>query len=523
MVIVRKHRQQKQQSDRVQQVSLNLEQRPLKMLARMVAEQLEFHPLPSLIVSWGLIADLNFAFAKGWNQTSVWVGGPGEGKSRGAWRLGKEWKALTGQKFVYCWDIDHIPECNDGYHLHIDEWLLIEGTGKIHELQRLKNLYDTSRVKQINISVSTPTSPAIPFATFEATTHSQDFTNRINMFEVRVPLPRYGLVYIGNALIPLGEDDEAWLKYERESYARKTAIWESKGKKIVDVKFDAQELAKEVIDWAQENKFSISTQGIATTFVRKLAQEREWDTNYATEPDIINWVKILMEKDDFTKDVFVPTPSEGWNGLRKALWEWLVKSKKMNKKTAHYLADWYVSKQIHQGKIGEQYGVSRDQVNTSISTYDDIFTGSESQIGKIAEAWFKLHTDSLSSRAGGGHKNDPDILLTVPVGEGDGETGKGKGKGKEVAVNVKWALTEPKFRRSFDSTPEDQWAPNAVLAVINSNQKVNTQTTTETPVIRLYPLAEPTTYAHYQKGVPCAPEELAARILDMFGKDEDDV
>ena len=470
---------------RKQKKQSNFTMRPLKYLARMVATVRGFLRFSTIEVTKGLLEDIQFAFEHKWNVTCVFVGGPGEGKSRGVWRLAKEWTKHTGGKFHYCWDIDQIPDVQPGDWLHIDEWFIPEGQGKMQALQRLKHLFDTGRLLMICISVSTPITPNLPFVTFEATTLAQDFDSRQNLFEIRFPLSGFGMVHIGDAIIPLGEDDETWIQYEKDSRARKKEIWDKKGKKIVAAKFDAEQLAKVVIDWADERKIAVSSKALATTLVRKLATERNWDTNYATEPDIVNWVMVhyVVPNDS---DSFIPTVTPGWDGLRDTLFKWLS-HQKLQKKTAHYLADWYVSKGLTQTQIGEQYGVTRDTIQKAVFRYKDIFSGHESTLGKMAEAWFAVHTDLYAPVVGTGGKDCADVLLRIDT--------------DQIAVNVKWALSEPEYRRNFDSTPEHTW-DLALLAVVNSLQTT----------IRLYPITGPSTYAHWQKGVPCAPEELASTI-----------
>jgi len=469
--------------------------RPLKFLARKVATERNFVPLSTAEVTKGVVDDIRFAFEHGWNETCIVVGGPGEGKSRFIWVLAKMWIAFTQGIFEYCWDIDEIPDVIDGSWVHIDEYLIPEGVGKFQAMQRLKNLYDTGRALMNSISVSSPTTPNIPFSTFEATALAQDFDNRRNLFEIRVPLPRFGMVYIGNMVIPIGQDDEQWMKYEAESRARKKELWDTKGKKTISTKIDTKALAQDVIKFAYEQKIPISSKQVAIALVHKLAEERKWDTNYATEPDIVTWVMIQYSGPNNGKP-FIPTASKGWDGLRDALFQWLIHNKetKLQEKTAHYIADWYVSLDLNQTEIGRQYNVGRDAIAKALGTYRDIFHGHESELGKMAEAWLASHVDTLSPRVGTGHRDSADVLLTVD--------------GTEVAINVKWALTEADYRRSFDSTPEHQWEHSSFLAVINSMKNT----------IRLYPITGQQTYAHHEKGVPCAPEELTETIKKLMAE-----
>ena len=208
---------------------------------------------------------------------------------------------------------------------------------------------------------------------------------------------------------------------------------------------------------------------------------------YMTE--VIQWAKEELDGEERSSG-FIPTVTAGWKGLRTAFHRWLV-SQRVRSKTAWYLADWYIFKGLDQSEIGAQYGVGRDAVNKSVSRYRDIFTGHESELGIMAEKWVAAHTDSLHAVRGSGHRDDPDILLTV--------------NDQTVALNVKLCL-EGKFRRNFDSTPEDTHMPHAYLAVVHAR----------VPVIRLYPITGPQTYAHHEQGVPCAPEGLGEKLLEMI-------
>ena len=206
--------------------------------------------------------------------------------------------------------------------------------------------------------------------------------------------------------------------------------------------------------------------------------------------EVIWWAKDELEESP-SKAPFIPSASKGWDGLRSDLHRWFVRHK-MKSKTAHYLADWYVSKGLNQTQIGEQYGVSRDTIQKTVLRYKDIFRGKETELGMLAEHWLAAHTDSLGAVVGTGGKESDDVLLTIGSAT--------------AALNVKWVLTEPKYRRNFDSSPEHEHLPNAWLAVVNSM----------TNTIRLHPVTGPQTYAHHETGVPCAPEMLEDTLKEMI-------
>lgn len=395
--------------------------RPLKFLARQVATERNFAPLPTAVVTKGLLDDIKFAFEHKWNTNPVFVGGPGEGKSRGVWRYAKEWLKLTLQIFKYCWDIDQIPDTAEGGWFHIDEWFIPEGQGKLQALQRIKHLFDTGRLLMKCISVSTPTAPNLPFCTFEATTLAQDFDNRLNLFEIRVPLPRFGMVYIGNAIIPLGEDDDAWIQYEKDSRARKTEIWDKKGKKVVGAKFDVEKVAQEVIDWARKNKYDISSDSKATTLVRKLAEERGWDTNYATEPDIVNWVSMIRKKRRVEDKASAPKKfgefSPGWKGLQEFVEEWCLKQKPPRKEYAEGTAQWIVPTNPPTSKDDAynlvDFGTNPVKVATLVREITNLkrrIQRPDREFTDFTESWLASQLDIIGARKVGG-QDAPDIIL----------------------------------------------------------------------------------------------------------------
>lgn len=394
--------------------------RPLKFLARKVATERNFVPFTTDVVTKGLLDDMRFAFEHHWNITCVFIGGPGEGKSRGVWKLANIWTLMTHGQFEYCWDVDEIPDVIDGSWVHIDEYLIPEGPGKFLALQRLKNLFDTARALMNCISVSTPTAPNTPFSTFEATTLAQDFDNRRNLFEIRVHLPRFGMVYIGNAIIPIGKDDDKWLQYEAESYARKTGVWDSKGKKTIAPKFDAQKLAQEVIAWAKEQNVTISSRDVARTIVRKLAKERKWDTDYASEPDIITWV-MLNGKTNGTNDNSQQKGygeySTTWNGLREYINSWCLRHKPPRKEYAEATAMWIVPDDppLSQDDVFELIDFGESPVKAAslareIRALRRRVQHPDRDFTDFTESWLASQLVNLGARKLGG-QDKPDIML----------------------------------------------------------------------------------------------------------------
>ena len=215
---------------------------------------------------------------------------------------------------------------------------------------------------------------------------------------------------------------------------------------------------------------------------------------YMTE--IIQWSKFELGNGSAAgskqrKPVFVPQVTEGWNGLRTAFRDWLKISVKIRKESARYIATGET-----QAEIGAKYGRGVDAVNKAVGRHTDSFVGREIEYGEIAEKWVQAHTESLSSRQIGG-SGKPDVLCRL-----DDDT--------EAALNVKMCLKET-YRRSFTTSPECEWEHGA-LVVVHSFAKYKK---THRPVIRLYPITGYQTYAHWEKGVPCAPESLAERLKEM--------
>jgi len=386
-------------------------------------------PLSTYKVTKAVKEDMEFAFRHGWNVTCVIVGGPGEGKSRAVFLLSDLWTKLTGGERKITWNISEIPELNDGDWLHIDEWLYLRGKGSKLALDALKNLYPLGRAKQICISVSTDVAPGLPFVTFEATTLAQDFDNRRNLFEIRVPLPGHGLVYIGNAIFPLSKDDERWAEYELESYRRKTDVFMEGGEQRVSFKLDNMDIAEQVIEWADGKDLIISTRGHATAALDSMAKERGLKLNYAIEETISNLIVMLIrsraEEESSSQETKFGDFTEDWAGLRGFIEKWCLGKKPARKEYATATAMWIVpeSPPLSQDDVFDliDFGANPVKVGTltreirklrkRIQRPDRAFTD-------FTESWVASQLDILGARSLGG-QDAADIVL-----EG----------GKEVAV-----------------------------------------------------------------------------------------
>ncbi|MBY8998902.1 MAG: hypothetical protein KGD60_14335 [Candidatus Thorarchaeota archaeon] len=377
-------------------------------------------------VTKAVVEDLKYAFRRRWNVTAIVVGGPGEGKSRAVFTLSKIWVQLTGGEFHYCWDIDQIPDVQDGDWLHIDEWFVPEGQGKVIALQRLKHLFDTGRAKMICISVSTPSTPRISDCTFEITSLAQDFDGRRNLFEVRVPIPsdnphynRRG-VYIGNVILPLGKDTERWLTYEDESYVRKTKLWKKKGKKTVDFNLDPQEIAKEVWKWAKERDLSIDTKSMALTFLRTLGRERDWDLTYSNEPEISNWIMTIKKQetpDSSDTGKKFGEFSEDWKGLREFIEEWCLGQKPARKEYATGAALWIVPEDppLSQDDVFDLIDLGDNPVKVGTLTREirnlrKRIQRPDRRFTDFTESWVASQLDTLGARKLGG-PSAADVVL----------------------------------------------------------------------------------------------------------------
>ena len=388
----------------------NFTMSPLLFLAREVAIMRNSAPMGIRAVTKALVNEFRYAHKHNLNVTFVAAGGPGKGKTRFCILMGKLWIRLTGGEFVYCWDIDEIPDANDGDHLHIDEWLIAEGEGKIQSYQRLKNLFDTGRAKQISISVATPTTPNLPFVSFEATTIAQDWDNRMNQFEIHVPLPRFGMVYVGDCVVPLGKDDELWKMFDAETKSRKDEIWTKKGKKVIKGKINARKIAKEVLKWAKENNIRIRTKSAAKTFIKEIQEERGWDITYYNMPDITNWIMEIIKED--TKVYEGQTVD-----LKEALY---TRLQDRGVKSRHI--EWlrlYVAGE-GQTDVARKFEVTQQAVSDAIGAKSDLRLNN---LGYAFEdVWYaylkeKHKRDKVVVVKGGDNTPEPDILIKDESGK----------------------------------------------------------------------------------------------------------
>jgi len=379
--------------------------RPLKWAARVVHYQRNDIPLSTDLVTKVLIADYRFAFKRRWNSVNIWEGGPGEGKSEGGIRYDRFWCFLTGGELKITYDIDEIPELADGDALHIDEWLIAEGAGKIQAINRVKNLFNTIRAKMIVISISTTKAPELPFATFIATTLAQNFDSRENLFEIRVPLPRVGLVWIGNARIPLHKDEVKRQEYEAKTYARKTGVVNDKGRKTIAPKLDYAEAAQIVRAWLLEQGYAAKTKGEALTAVRAVAKIHNWDINYDSAPDVANLVMMQQGAQENAREYTGQVAA-----LRKATYDQLQEygfSLDVIKMFREY-----VESGDSQARIAKRFKITQQSLSNRIRPI------SEKALGYAFEdVWAsKMKREGHRIRQGGKTTPQPDLLI---LGDGD--------------------------------------------------------------------------------------------------------
>lgn len=342
--------------------------RPLKALAWQVAYQRQGKPFGISVVTKGVKEDLQFAWYNKKNVIVIAEGEGGGGKTWLGWFLAQQWTKLSAGKIQYSWDVDNIPDLQDGDWFHLDEFLEAEGEGKIQMLNRfMKNILPTVREKQICISVSTPRAPDMPFYTFLATTLSQDLDKRINMFQIRYFLPRYGLVYIGNAVFPEPEDTEKWRKFQKKSYTRKTRIVDDKGRKTIERKLDYEECAQTVRDWAKEKKYTLLNRGQAETAAKQVAKEQNWDTSYYSVEDIANLV-IMSGKvrlPDGAMEGTIPDYEGQTTDLRKAICDRMIEAYGIDELGISVLNQYYLENE-NQTRIGERLGVTQATISNLV-------------------------------------------------------------------------------------------------------------------------------------------------------------
>ncbi|MHA1812744.1 MAG: hypothetical protein ACTSYX_04835 [Candidatus Thorarchaeota archaeon] len=116
-------------------------------------------------------------------------------------------------------------------------------------------------------------------------------------------------------------------------------------------------------------------------------------------------------------------------------------------------------------------------------------------IGDLGEQLFASWIDSLGPAVGTGSKNQPDVLFGI--------------EGVEVAVNVKLTLSDS-FRESLEVTPENRWAPNALVALLVPRRLQ----------LRLFQIPSPETSVmtvNWQRGVLSTPDTLLEDIRAVLG------
>lgn len=207
--------------------------------------------------------------------------------------------------------------------------------------------------------------------------------------------------------------------------------------------------------------------------------------------EVIAWAKEELEEERaVVRREVIETSREGFDGLRDMLTQLILNKggtpRQAEKAVAWYVPDWPLKS---ESQVGEDLGVSRDAIQKAKKR--GLADVSPTELGDIGERWLASHIDSpAGARTAGGTKSRPDILL-----EEEG-----------VAVNVKLSL-EKSFRRRVETTPEDQWAPRAVLALVMARRLE----------LRLFPITGPETSVNSGEGVLCAPERVYHGITEVLG------
>jgi len=112
-------------------------------------------------------------------------------------------------------------------------------------------------------------------------------------------------------------------------------------------------------------------------------------------------------------------------------------------------------------------------------------------IGDIGESAVASWLDSLAPAKGTGSKGQPDILIHM--------------NGREIALNVKLTLKDH-FRESLETTPEHNWAPDALAVLLLPRQLQ----------IRLFHITDPVMTLNWQRGVLATPDTLVQTIEELI-------
>ncbi|MFW9844985.1 MAG: hypothetical protein ACFFEV_10450 [Candidatus Thorarchaeota archaeon] len=381
---------------------------PLKYLARQVVKR-RGRPFPTHLVTAFLVKEFKYAFDVGWNVSIGIEGRAGEGKSEVAQSLALFlWLPLTGGEFHYFFDIDETPDSVDGDFQHLDEWIISEGAGKIQAINRYRNICNvSSRAKKICNSVSSPQLPDLSILTIIITMLAQERNLKINLVEVRYQLPRVGLVYLGNAEIPLHNQAEIRQQYEEDAYERKTSLLNDKGSKKIKPKVDRIKTAEFVLKWAREHGYKITTKGQAASVLMTVAEIEDWDINYDEESRIANLMTAKLDNDKLAP-IDIPEYTGQTIDLKTAVLA-RIPAYGIENDTIEYLK-LYLKGNL-QSDIAEKFGITQPTVSDHIGAQSPLREGGI--LGYSFEDVWKVRMEGEGHivHKGGSNTPDPDLVF----------------------------------------------------------------------------------------------------------------
>jgi len=412
-----------------------------------------------------------FPYRKRWKLTFLhgWDGPGGFGKTEAAETEALFWLDLIGlepeEHFKLYFDIDQAPHLDRGEWAHLDEWLIGEGAGKIQALNRLWNLWTTSRATGTNNSVSTPEFPDLPYIQMIGTLIAQDRIRRLNLAEVRVHVPKHGEVLLGRLVIPLHNNEGIRAKYEKISLERKQGIQDEHGRKTIKRTVGIEEGAQLLIASVKKDGLIMESKGQAIADLAVLAERENISFGYEQEGKIADRALQLQQKDLPKQDTEAAPESDtkeeakGWQKLRADL------KRLYGDVFAFYVVPQFVKASYSDVKDQLGLGITKDAVMKRVHLRKAEITKNKKPLSDLSEKWvceilnaavarrFLKKPVSLEFKAAwsGGGSGKPDLLITY--------------KGQETAVAVKLTLGVD-YREHEETTPENKWMPRAVAVLI---------------------------------------------------------
>jgi len=386
--------------------------RPLKRMAWAMLYERGGRRFTVPEVTHGVIQDFQYAKKYGMNATIGVKGGFGEGKSEDAQRFGLLWTALTGGKLEIFFDVDETPIFNTGDFGILDEWIIPEGPGKIQAIRRFWNLVSTIRIDQVCICLCNHSLPRMAFLTFVAETYLQNWEDRQNLVRITVPLPEKD-VWIGNALIPLHNDQNIRTKYLTRKKARVANLIATRGKKVIAEKLDFPSAALTVLKEAQTRGWVVRNMTQARGLLYLVAKEEDWDINYDTEVKLA--ALITLEADKIRRETQVVISGKPYIGqtadLRKAVSDCLIENYGVASESMKMLMEYAQGET--QADIGKRHNMSQPDVSDALTPIREKLLGYAFEDVYAA----KLKQDGFKMKQQGKNTPEPDILILNDKGE----------------------------------------------------------------------------------------------------------